>query len=264
MKQYHSLGQVFLEDKQYIDAICSCLDIKDKIVLEIGPGSGVMSSFLAQKAKKLYCVELDKRFFKLLKNKFTKNLKVIIINQDICKYSLDVNDENLVVYGNVPYQISSKLINYLVKYRKNIEVVYIMFQKEFVNKLKANPRSKEYNFLSCFIQYYAKIEKLFDIPSKAFNPLPKVDSSFIKMKFYQNIPYRVDNEDFLFNIIRKAFSQRRKKLINSLKGMYNGKLLDKLFEDLNIDVSVRPEEVSLENYCFISKYLKEGEFYKQS
>ncbi|MCK5493099.1 MAG: ribosomal RNA small subunit methyltransferase A [Candidatus Omnitrophica bacterium] len=257
MKQYRSLGQVFLEDKQYIDSICSCLNIKNKAVLEIGPGAGVMSSFLSKNAKKLYCVELDKRFFKFLKDKFKENPKVIIINQDICKYRLDENNENLVVFGNVPYQISKNIVNYLVKYRNNIDDVYIMFQEEFVNKLTAKHKSKEYNFLSCFIQYYAKLEKLFDIPAKAFSPLPKVDSSFIKMKFYKNKPYTVGNEELLFDIIQKAFSQRRKKLINSLKGMCNVKLLDKLFESLNIDISVRPADVSLEKYCFISKYFEE-------
>ena len=161
----------------------------------------------------------------------------------------------MIVFSNVPYQISSDLINYIIRYRNYIDKAYFTFQKEFADKLAAKPSTGQYNFLSCYIQYYAKIKELFDIPPSAFRPHPKVNSCFLQVEFYRRLPYKARDEEFLFSLIRKAFSQRRKKISNSLKCDYCKDTLKALSVDLNVNLSRRPEEISLEDYCRIADYL---------
>ena len=252
MKQLRSFGQVFLVDTEYIQKIFNSLDIEGKQVLEIGPGKGAMSELLAKGAKNLYCVEVDRRFCDFLRRKFSKIDNVEIIHADILKFGLSGLGNKITVFGNVPYQISSELIKYLIDYRRYIEVAYFTFQKEFVQKMTARASGDNYNFLSCYIQYYAKVEGIFDIKASAFDPIPKVDSTFSKINFYRESPYKVKDEDFLFKVIRKAFSCRRKKIINSLPVTEN-KL--KFFSSLGIDPNLRAENISLGEYVLIANEL---------
>jgi 16S rRNA (adenine1518-N6/adenine1519-N6)-dimethyltransferase len=154
-----------------------------------------------------------------------------------------------VVFSNAPYQISNPLILYLVKNRAYIKKAYLTFQKEFVNKLIAGPSNSAYGFLSCYLQYYAKVNKIFDIPAKAFSPVPKVDSSFISIDFYKELPQTAKDEDFLFKLIRKAFSQRRKKISNSLSQFTSSQ---HFFSSLKISPDVRAENISLKQYVAIA------------
>lgn len=252
MKQLHAFGQVFLTDKEYIQKIFNSLDIKGKKVLEIGPGKGAMSELLAEGAKNLYCIEVDRRFCDFLRKKFRRKDNVKIIHADILKFPLPELGNKIIVFGNVPYQISSKLIKYLINYRKYIEIAYFTFQKEFVQKMTAGPSSENYNFLSCYVQYYARVEGAFDIKASAFDPIPKVDSMFSKIDFYSKPRYKVKDEDFLFKVIRKAFSSRRKKIINSLPVKEN-KL--EFFSSLGIDPNLRAENISLGEYVLITNKL---------
>ncbi|MBU1121554.1 MAG: 16S rRNA (adenine(1518)-N(6)/adenine(1519)-N(6))-dimethyltransferase RsmA [Candidatus Omnitrophota bacterium] len=256
MKQSKSFGQVFLKDNNYINKIVDSLSIDDKEVLEIGPGDGRISRRIAACAKYLYCVEVDVRFCKLLNDKFKTFSNVEIIQQDITKFPFSDKFEpnrKIIVFGNVPYQISNEIVRHLVRNRAYIKCAYITFQKEFVSKLIAVPSTKAYGVLSCYAQFYAKVEKLFDIPAKAFTPVPKVDSSFMKLDFYSKSPYAVDNVDFLFRLIKAAFSNRRKKVINSLpfpKEEIIGVLLS-----LGLSVNARPENLGLEDYIAIAEKL---------
>lgn len=252
MKQLRSFGQVFLTDAEYIQKIFNSLDIKGKQVLEIGPGRGAMSGLLAEKAKKLYCVEVDRRFCDFLRRKFFKKDNVEIIHADILKFSLSKLGNKIIIFGNIPYQISSKLIKYLIDYRRYIEAAYLTFQKEFVQKMTAAPSCDNYNFLSCYVQYYAKVERIFDIKASAFDPIPKVDSTFSKINFYGKSPYKVKNEDFLFKVIRKAFSSRRKKVINALNLSKNNR---SFFESTGLNLSLRPENLSLKDYVSVANQL---------
>jgi len=252
MKQLHSFGQVFLTDVKYIQKIFNSLDVEGGQVLEIGPGKGVMSELLADLAKNLYCVEVDQRFCKFLRNKFSKKNNVEIINQDILKFQLSKLGRKIIVFGNVPYHISSELIKHLINCRKHIEVAYFTLQKEFVEKMVAKPSSDNYNFFSCYIQYYAKVEKLFEIKASAFDPVPKVDSAFSKITFYSDSPYKAKNEDFLFKVIRKAFSSSRKKMANALN---LSKENQNFFKSVGLDLSLRPENFSLEDYVVIANQL---------
>jgi len=260
MKQLRSFGQIFLIDTEHIQKIFNSLDITGKQVLEIGPGKGVISELLAEKAKNLYCVEVDRRFCDFLRRKFSKKDNVEIIHANILKFQLSKLGNKIIVFGNVPYQISSELIKYLVGYRKYIAGAYFTFQKEFVQKMTAGESDDNYNFLSCYIQYYAKVERIFDIKASAFDPIPKVDSTFSKINFYNKPLYEVVDEDFLFKVIRKAFSSRRKKIINSLPVARKGTALlgenkRKFFSSLGIDPNLRAENISLKEYVLIANKL---------
>ncbi len=253
MKFSKSFGQVFLKGKTYVKRIIDDLDIEGKTVVEIGPGSGAMTSWLLPKAKKLYCVEFDPRFCKLLNVRYEEDKRIEIICQDILKFNLNSLDEKVVVYGNVPYHISNKLIQWLIKNKDRVEVAYLTLQKEFVDKLVALSSSKEYGFLSCFLQYYAKVQKSFDIPRRAFVPVPRVDSAFMKISFYDELPIRAQDEDHLFSLIKRAFSNRRKKLSNSLK--LNSDQIAQL-KSRGIDLELRPQELSINDYVTLSNTLR--------
>jgi 16S rRNA (adenine1518-N6/adenine1519-N6)-dimethyltransferase len=252
MKFSRSLGQVFIKDKRYIKKILSFLE-EDENFLEIGAGGGEITQHLLSKARFLYCVEVDGRLCSILKNKFSHLSYVKIIHCDILKFPLSKLKKRMVVFGNVPYQISSRLLKYLIDNRAYIKKVYLTLQKEFVDKLIAKAGSKDFGFLSCFIQYYAKVEKLFDIPSEAFCPSPKVDSSFVKLEFYLPSVYEVKNEKFLFKIIRRAFQQRRKKIVNaiSLPKYYR----ESVFTAAGIKPDLRAENLSLKDYVQLANEL---------
>ncbi len=256
MRQLHSYGQVFLTDQECIQKIFNNLDIAGKQVLEIGPGKGVISELLAKRVKNLYCVEVDRRFCGFLRKKFSKNDNVEIIHNDILKFKLSKLGEKTIVFGNAPYHISSELIKYLINNRNYIEIAYFTFQKEFVQKITAKPSSDNYNFLSCYIQYYAKVEKIFDIKASAFDPVPKVDSAFSKIVFYGEPPYKAKNEDFLFKIIRKAFSSSRKKITNALNLSERNQ---DFLKSMGLDLNLRPENFSLEDYVQIANQLYQSD-----
>jgi 16S rRNA (adenine1518-N6/adenine1519-N6)-dimethyltransferase len=246
MKPKRFLSQNFLTDERYIQKILEHLDISGKNVLEVGAGKGQISIYLTREAKRLYCVEIDERFCNYLKDKFSKNSNVEIIHGDILNFPFSRLRKKAVVFGNIPYRISSLLVEYLIRHRAYILGAYLTFQKEFVQKIMAHHSSGQYGFISCYVQYYAKIDRLFDIPSGAFWPTPKVDSSFIKMEFYRVQPYVAIDENFLFRIIRKAFSCRRKKIINSLS------LAKDIFRSVKINPDLRPENLSLKDYVAIA------------
>ncbi|MFA6281568.1 MAG: 16S rRNA (adenine(1518)-N(6)/adenine(1519)-N(6))-dimethyltransferase RsmA [Candidatus Omnitrophota bacterium] len=254
MKQSKSLGQVFLKDQNYIQRILGLLNISGETVLEIGPGSGEISEQIAKRCKFLYCVEFDPRFVESLSEKFKNKSNIKIIHSDILKFSFSDLKEKPVVFGNVPYQISNSIISYLIDNRAFIKNAYLTFQKEFVDKLIAKVSTKDYSFLSCYMQYYAKVNKLFDIPKGAFSPIPKVDSSFIEARFNDASLIKTKNEEFLFKIIRHAFNQRRKKISNSLSGFCPD---PDFFSSLKIDANFRAENVSLEKYILIADKLCE-------
>lgn len=252
MRQKHSLGQVFLKDKKITRKILDSLDIKDKDVCEIGPGAGNITEELLKEASYLWCVEIDPRLCGQLKDRFRNDDNIKIINSDILEFSLSSLGRKMVVFGNVPYYISSELIEYLVKNRLFIAEAYLMLQKEFSQKLLAKEKTQSHCFLSCFLQYFAKVVKLFDIGPGAFSPHPGVESSFLKVAFYDKKPFKAKDEKLLFDIIRQAFSQRRKKIINSLT-LLKGK--EELLNRLNISAFSRPADVSLQQYVALSNAL---------
>lgn len=258
MRQKREFGQVFLKSQKYIQAILEYLDIEKKEVVEIGSGQGQISELIAHKAKRLYCIEVDKRFFSFLTEKFAAKPQVKVINSDILKFPLSNLGKKVIVFGNLPYHISSSLVKYFVDQRKYIVKAYLTFQKEFTAKLLANAADNQYCFLSCYIQYYAKVKKVFDIPATSFYPQPKVNSTFIELTFYSRPPFRVKSEEFLFKVIRKAFSGRRKKIGNSLALGDKGKII---LDALKLDPESRAEDLSLEKYVLLTNYLYQHRFF---
>jgi 16S rRNA (adenine1518-N6/adenine1519-N6)-dimethyltransferase len=253
MKFSPALSQIFIKDKRYIRKILSYLDEEEEI-LEIGAGRGELTQHLVKKAKFLYCVEIDFRLFNLLKKKFSCFSNIEIIHADILKFPLSSLEKQLVIVGNIPYHISNRLIRYLIDNRKYIKKAFLTFQKEFAQKLDAKVSTSGYSFLSCYIQYYAKVERLFTIPAKAFYPPPKVDSAFCRLEFYRKPIYKVEDESFLFQLIREAFRSRRKKIINSLP------LLKKRPDTLSkINPNLRAENLSLKEYIWLVNLFKKND-----
>jgi 16S rRNA (adenine1518-N6/adenine1519-N6)-dimethyltransferase len=254
MRQNRSFSQIFLKDRYYIKKVVSALDCRKKNVLEIGSGVGQISKVIAKRAKFLYCVEIDPTLAKATREELAKMKNSKTIQSDIRDISLLDFKENLLIFSNVPYQLSSKLIEYLVLYKKKITSSYLILQKEFAKKISANPGSKMYGPISCLAQYHAKIKHLFDIPAGAFRPSPKVSSSFVELKFSKKIPIPVKNKEFLFKLIALGFRQRRKKMSTLIKQEFSDESL-KMLVKLNLDLNQRPEQISLEDFCKISNCL---------
>ncbi len=259
MKQSVPFSQVFLKDPYYIEKTVKAISCEGGIVLDIGAGDGQISSLIAEKAGFLYCLEIDPNLAGVIQQKLADRRKVKVIQADIRDVSLSDLGKKIIVFSNVPYHLSSKLIEYLVSFRKNIKTNYLILQKDFAKKL-SHKSGKPYGFISCMIQYYAKIKHLFDIPAGAFRPAPKVDSSLIELKFYQKKPFVAKNDDFLFRLVKKSFSQRRKKMANIIRQDFSVEALDALTK-INLDLNKRPEQTSLEDFCkisdFISGFVKE-------
>ena len=252
IKAKKSLGQNFLIDQNIIDKIISITEIKDKSVLEVGPGTGnLTSSILKKKPKKVYVVEKDNSLSSLLKNKYESQIN--IINDDILKFDeSSICNDRLLVFGNLPYNISTEILCKWILNLKREKIWFsnliLMFQKEVADRIVAKPGSKNYGRLSILTNWLTKSKKLFDIPSKAFIPRPKITSSVIQLKPLHKPLYDVSFES-IEKITQMAFSQRRKMIKTSLKKV-NGPII---LKELNISPNLRPENLSIIDFCKIAK-----------
>lgn len=227
LKQYEikprkKLGQSFLLDKNIIQKIAAAADIsEDDLVLEIGSGIGVLTEEMATKARRLIAVELDEKLSGLLKDKLARYDNVEICNTDILKFDFGSLSEKyktkIKVVGNVPYNISSPLIFYLLSYRHVISDFTLMLQKEVVERLVAMPDNKSYGVPSVILQMFAEVEKELDVPATCFYPRPKVESAVIKGAFREKPLVALADEEFFIKLVRASFAQRRKTLLNNLK-----------------------------------------------
>ncbi|MDP2763026.1 MAG: 16S rRNA (adenine(1518)-N(6)/adenine(1519)-N(6))-dimethyltransferase RsmA [Enterobacteriaceae bacterium] len=248
-----NLGQHFLTNKKIINTIISSMNISENdIIIEIGPGTGVLTSHLEKKAKELHIIEIDTNLIPILKTKFNFSNKVHIYNQDILKININEitnNNKNIRIIGNIPYKISTKLIFNLIKFKKNIKDIFLMLQKEVVLRMMANKSTKNYGRLSITAQCNYEIMQIIEnIQPQCFYPKPKVNSTFIKLLPNEN-KYKIKNYEAFEQIIREAFSQRRKKIT---------KLLNKLnLKIKEIDPNKRPEDLSIDEYISISNSTKD-------
>ena len=243
-----SLGQNFLVNPRIQERIIeACALEKNDVVLEIGPGKGVLTRPLADRVKKVLAIEKD-NFLAPQLEKESAGTNVAIEHADILKYPFEQLPAPMKVVGNLPYNIATPIIEKVLAFRHKFSVFYMTVQLEYGNRIVARPHSKEYGSLSCFVQYYAEVKKLFKIPPSAFRPAPKVDSCFLSLRVRPEPARKARDEEFLFRLIRACFSQRRKTIRNSLAVVYGREDTEKLLAELHIDPRLRAEDLSLEDY----------------
>lgn len=257
-----SLGQNFLIDTRVLQRIVESCDLgPDDVVIEIGPGQGVLTRLIAPKVKRLICVETDRDLIGPLHAEFGQPQavrsqgSVEIIHADFLKWEMDHLPDAVKVIGNIPYYISTPIIEKLIVDRARISAAFLTVQLEFGQRLTANPGGKDYGSLSCYAQYYADIKMLFKIKNNCFKPAPKVDSCFLRLAIRQKPDNVAHDEEFLFKLIQTAFQQRRKNIVNTLKGLFGRERIEVVLKDLNIDQKARPENLTLKNYTDLSNRL---------
>lgn len=259
VKPKKRLGQNFLVDKNIRDKIIGNILLEnDDICLEIGSGTGVLTELLAQKAAKVYAVEIDRGLFQMLKEKLTPYKNVVLIEGDILKVKLGkyLGRKRAKVIGNIPYYISTPILELLICLRRNIDTVYLTVQKELARRITASPGSKEYGSLSLFVQYYCEPEIIFDIKKTSFFPQPKVDSSFLRLRIKRRLLPKAEDEKLLFKVIRASFNQRRKILKNSLEKTVEPEKISSFLSHSGLNSNIRPEELSLEKFVNLANFIK--------
>ncbi|ATW01950.1 hypothetical protein CCU22_01925 [Candidatus Legionella polyplacis] len=256
-KKHHHIyqkkyGQHFLKSKKIIKKILHLLNINPKNkIIEIGPGLGAITKYLLKKSNQLIAIDIDKKIQKpLLKLPHANKLKLIIKNALNIDYSQWGKD--LYIIGNLPYNISIQLLMHFIKYKKFINTMHFMIQKEVALRLTANPSSKEYGQLTIIMQYNYKIQYLFTVKAKNFFPKPKVTSSMIKLIPYNHPLSKITDYLLLTKVIKKAFSMRRKTLLNNFKPI----LKQQHFIKLQINPNLRPEQIHINEYIRITNFIK--------
>lgn len=259
-------GQNFLIDTHVLDKIIRSAEISsDDMVLEIGPGIGTMTQYLAQAAGKVAAVEIDKALIPILKDTLDGFDNVTVINEDILK--VDVAElaerENggrpIKVVANLPYYITTPIIMGLFENHVPVKSITVMVQKEVAERMQVGPGTKDYGALSLAVQYYAKPYIVANVPPNCFMPRPRVGSAVIRLERYENPPVQADDEKLMFKIIRASFNQRRKTLANGLKNSpeldYTKEQIEEAIDSLHKGASVRGEALTLEEFAALSNYL---------
>lgn len=272
MKKYNisankKLGQNFLIDGEVVEGIVKTANVsKEDLVIEIGPGLGTLTKYLLEKAGKVICIELDNRMIKILNDRFFLYRNFQIINEDVLKVDLKslIKEEkqnngikNVKVVANLPYYITTPIIMKLLEEKLDIESITVMIQKEVADRLVAKPGDRLSGAITYTVSYYAEAEKGLVVPNNSFIPEPEVTSEVIKLTIRKEPAIRVKNEELLFKIIKQAFSQRRKTLVNALASseMFESKdEVIKLLNVIGIDEKVRGENLTLEQYGKIVEY----------
>lgn len=269
-----SLGQNFLVDDNVIDEIirCSNIDKKD-LIIEIGPGLGVLTNRLLQESNNVMAVELDKRMVSILQDRFKLNIngqtesKLEIINEDILKINLnqliaEKKSKNEIkqvkIVANLPYYISTPIIMKLLENRLDIDEIIVMVQKEVAERLTAKTGTRLAGAITYAVEYYSEAECIIKVPKESFVPSPKVESEVIKLTVRKDKKIQVQDEKLLFDIISKSFMQRRKTLSNALlnNNIINNKDdVEKMWKKLGINEKVRGESLTLEQFGTIADYI---------
>ena len=259
-----SLGQNFLIDDEAIAGIVDAANItKDDLIIEIGPGLGTLTKELLEKAGKVICIELDKRMIDILKDRFSFYKNFEIINNDVLKVNLNEIIENAKmkstkIVANLPYYITTPIIMKLLEDRLNIETITVMIQKEVADRLVTTPGKGDTGAITYAIHYYTNPKKILEVPNTSFIPAPKVNSSVIKLEVLKIPKVQIKNEGKLFDIIKTAFMQKRKTLVNALTNSNkygNKEKIENVLTNLNIDLKIRPEKLTLEQFAKISELI---------
>lgn len=248
------LSQNFLIDKNIVDKFIESLSItKDDIVLEIGPGPGVLTYPLLEKAKKVIVVEKDRVFANNLRNQRIDNLEVI--ESDFLDLDLSFLKifNKIKVISSIPYHLTSPIITKILENSSLFSSISLMIQKEVAQRIVAKPNSKTYSSFSVFVNFYADVKIICFVSNNSFLPKPKVDSAIIKLDIKDTFE-NIDKEKF-HNFVRLSFSQRRKKLISNLAKEFDKEKILKIFDEMKLDQNVRAENLTLDNFLFLFKKL---------
>ncbi len=260
------LGQNFLSDPGVARMIVDKAGLsRDTEVLEIGPGLGALTVHIAEKVDKVTVVEKDTRLIPVLNQALeSKSIaNVTIINKDFLKFDLSAvsPNKNLVVIGNLPYNISSQIIFKLVKDRIVVKEAFLMFQKELAKRIIAVPGKKDYSRLAAVVQYAAAVDFVADIGPSNFFPKPEVDSTVLKFSFFKKRSFDPHQEEVLFNVIKAAFSKRRKSLKNSMAGgefNYDKSMIIQALNTAGIDPARRAETLTVAEFKSLARAIWEA------
>lgn len=258
-------GQNFLIDSHVLDKIITAAGVtKEDVVLEIGPGFGTMTQYLAEAAKEVIAVEIDKTLIPILHETLADYDNITIINEDILKVDIAklVEEKNdgkpIKVVANLPYYITTPIIMGLFESHVPLDNITVMVQKEVAQRMQAGPGTKDYGALSLAVQFYAKPYIVANVPPNCFIPRPGVGSAVIRLTKWENPPIAVKDEAFMFSLIRASFNQRRKTLQNSLVNggiqITKEQVLDAL-EQMELSPTVRGEALTLEQFAYLSDLL---------
>ena len=277
IKANKKLGQNFLVDDNVLNDIVSGAKIeKNDLVIEIGPGLGTLTNLLLEKARKVICIELDKKMIKILKERFIAYNNIEIINQDILKIDLenliqeqknkDNEIKNVKIVANLPYYITTPIIMKLIENNLDIKSITVMIQKEVAERLVALPGTKNAGAITYTVYYYCETEKIREVENTCFIPAPEVTSEVINLNLRDKAVVEVENKKIFFNIIKSAFMQRRKTVVNALTNVGVFKNKEEGFEymrKIGVREDARAESLSIENFAnltnlYINNLLKKG------
>lgn len=264
-------GQNFLIDSHVLEKIVSAAGLtKDDLVLEIGPGIGTMTQYLAEHAREVIAVEIDQALIPILKDTLSEYDNVTVINQDILKVDINTlalernQGRPIKVVANLPYYITTPIIMGLFESHVPIENITVMVQKEVADRMQVGPGTKDYGALSLAVQYYAKPYIVANVPPNCFMPRPTVGSAVIRLTTHTQPSVNVEDEKLMFRLIRASFNQRRKTLVNGLNNSpeisLSKELIAKAIEELGVSPTIRGEALDLNQFAMlsniISKYCK--------
>lgn len=273
LQKYHfnfrkKFGQNFLIDANILANIISAAGVsQDDCILEIGPGIGTMTQYLCENAREVVAVEIDKKLIPILQEDTLSSYKnVTIINDDILKIDINaiVQEKNggkpIKVVANLPYYITTPIIMELFESRVPLDSITIMVQKEVAERMQAGSGTKNYGALSLAVQYFAEPKVMMTVPASCFMPRPNVDSAVIKLARHESPPVQVKDEKLMFEIIRAAFNQRRKTLVNSLNNAggldINKESALAALEAMGLPAAIRGEALTLAQFAALADFVK--------
>lgn len=273
MKKYNikankNLGQNFLINDEVVDKIIESSDINESdLVIEIGPGLGTLTKKLLERAKRVICIELDKKMIQILQERFALYDNFELINDDVLKVNLkeiiekeknNKDIEKVKIVANLPYYITTPIIMKLLEDKLQLESITVMIQKEVADRLIAIPGEKNTGAITYSIYYYATSEKILEVSNNSFIPEPEVTSEVIKLNIRKEELIKPNDVNKMFQVIKNAFLQRRKTLLNSLTNSNIFKSKEEginILKSLNLNENVRPEQLTLEQFSKISDFL---------
>ena len=259
-------GQNFLIDSHVLNKIIAGAGVtKDDFVKEIGPGIGTLTQYLCEAAGKVFAVEIDKNLLPILEETLAPYDNVTVINEDILKLDLNAiareynGGKPIKVVANLPYYITTPIIMGLFEAHVPLENLTVMVQKEVAKRMEAGPGTKDYGALSLAVQYYAEPYIVANVPCNCFMPRPNVDSAVIRLTRHEQMPVAVKDEAQMFKMVRAAFNQRRKTLVNSLNNSpelnFTKEEIQNALAEMNLSATVRGEALTLEQFAALSDLL---------